>query len=96
MNSQNLKHNYLVANNIETLSFDSFDRNPQMDIICVSPVRTTVRREEEILLIRKVRKVEEIDASPSCPINSVQMSQDQQVKPTAWQATDEEKKSVVA
>ncbi len=93
MNAQNSKQNYLVATNLDALSFDSFDRNPQMDIICVSPVRTIVRREEEILLIRRVRKVEEIDASPSCPINSVQMSQDQQGKPATWQAADEEKKS---
>ncbi len=48
-------------------------RNPQTDIICVSPIRTVIRREEEIVLIRKVRKVEEIDASPSCPINSIQV-----------------------
>ncbi len=91
-----IEQNNLVTTNMETLSFDSFDRNPQLDIICVSPVRTVVRREEEILLIRRVRKVEEIDASPACPINSVQLSQEQQVKPATWQASDnEEKKSAV-
>jgi len=95
MNQQNSKPNYLVATNIDSLSFESFERNPQMDIVCVSPVRTIVRREEEILLIRRVRKVEEIDASPSCPTNSVQTSQAQQGKSTPWQAADEEKKSSV-
>lgn len=29
-------------------------------------------------MIRKVRKVEEIDASPACPINTTQMAQVQQ------------------
>lgn len=53
-----------------TLSFDHFDRTSS-DIVCVTPVRTIVRREEEIVLVRKVRKVEEIDASPACPVNSV-------------------------
>ena len=48
-------------------------RNPQTDIICVSPIRTVIRREEEIVLIRKVRQVEEIDASPTCPVNSTQV-----------------------
>ena len=48
-------------------------RNPATDVVCISPVRTIVRREEEIVLIRKVRKVEEIDASPACPVNSTQM-----------------------
>ncbi len=48
------------------------------DIVCVTPVRTIVRREEEITIIRKVRKVEEIDASPACPINTNQVSPSQQ------------------
>ena len=48
------------------------------DIVCVTPVRTVVRREEEITLIRKVRKVEEVDASPACPINTNQISPPQQ------------------
>ncbi|MEM7794818.1 MAG: fibro-slime domain-containing protein [Cyanobacteria bacterium P01_C01_bin.118] len=39
-------------------------------IVCVAPVRTIIRREEEITIIRRVRKVEEIDASPTCPIGS--------------------------
>jgi hypothetical protein len=52
-------------------------RDPQ-DIVCVTPVRTVVRREEEITLIRKVRKVEEVDASPACPINTNQISPPQQ------------------
>ena len=59
---------------INALTFDSFDRNPATDIVCVTPVRTVVRREEEIVLIRRVRKVEEIDASPACPVNTSQIS----------------------
>lgn len=39
-------------------------------IVCVAPIRTIIRREEEITIIRRVRKVEEIDASPTCPVNS--------------------------
>ncbi len=55
------------------LSWDNFPRNPQTDIVCISPVRTIVRREEEIVIVRKVRKVEEVDASPACPVNSTQV-----------------------
>jgi hypothetical protein len=58
-----------LALNINTLSFDSFDRDPNRDIVCVAPVRTIVRREEEILLIRRIRKVEDIDAGPACPVS---------------------------
>ncbi|MCA1990576.1 MAG: hypothetical protein LDL41_00800, partial [Coleofasciculus sp. S288] len=68
--------------NIETLSFDSFGRDPDRDIICVAPIRTIVRREEEIVIIRRVRKVEEIDASPACPINTVQVPQDHKEEST--------------
>ncbi|MEM6255145.1 MAG: fibro-slime domain-containing protein [Cyanobacteria bacterium P01_D01_bin.156] len=39
-------------------------------VVCVAPIRTIIRREEEITIIRRVRKVEEIDASPTCPIGS--------------------------
>ncbi len=46
-------------------------------IVCVAPVRTVVRREEEITLIRRVRKVEEIDASPACPVNTTQINPNQ-------------------
>jgi len=60
----------IVPGDIEALSFDSFDRDPERDIVCVAPVRTIVRREEEILLIRRVRKVEEVDAGPACPVAS--------------------------
>ncbi|MGB3402230.1 MAG: hypothetical protein WBA77_06020 [Microcoleaceae cyanobacterium] len=66
--------NKIVLSNLDALSFDSFDRNPQQDIVCVSPVRTIVRREEEIVLVRRVRKVEEIDASPACPVSTTQVS----------------------
>ncbi|MBE9127406.1 MULTISPECIES: hypothetical protein [unclassified Coleofasciculus] len=94
MAEQNSNQSQIVAMSLDSLSFDSFERNPHMDIVCVSPVRTVVRREEEIILIRKVRKVEEIDASPACPINSVQMSQVQQEgQPTAWQTTNDEVKA---
>lgn len=62
--------------NLATLSFDSFGRDPARDIVCVTPVRTVVRREEEITIIRKVRKVEEVDASPACPVNTTQVSRE--------------------
>jgi hypothetical protein len=62
-----------VSINWQNLSFDSFERNPQQDIVCVAPVRTIVRREEEITIIRRVRKVEEIDVSPACPTNTTQL-----------------------
>ena len=73
MNSQNSDSGKLISLNIESLSFDSFGRNPGNDIVCVAPVRTIIRREEEIVLIRRVRKVEEIDASPACPVNTIQV-----------------------
>ncbi|BAZ25206.1 hypothetical protein NIES4073_61100 [Kalymmatonema gypsitolerans NIES-4073] len=73
-NSTNSDSGKLVSLNIESLSFDSFGRNPGNDIVCVAPVRTIIRREEEIVLIRRVRKVEEIDASPACPVNTTQLS----------------------
>lgn len=50
----------------------------ERDVVCVAPVRSIIRREEEITLIRKVRKVEEIDATTSCPINTTQISPVQQ------------------
>lgn len=62
--------------NLATLSFDSFGRDPARDIVCVTPVRTVVRREEEITIIRKVRKVEEVDASPACPVNTTQVARE--------------------
>ncbi|HIK45555.1 MAG TPA: hypothetical protein IGR64_11830 [Leptolyngbyaceae cyanobacterium M65_K2018_010] len=43
-------------------------------ILCVTPVRTIIRREEEIVLIRRVRKVEEMDASPACPVNTTPLN----------------------
>jgi len=73
-NSTNSDSGKLVSLNIESLSFDCFGRNPGNDIVCVAPVRTIVRREEEIVLIRRVRKIEEIDASPACPVNTTQLS----------------------
>lgn len=71
MNDQNSQ---IAPFSIETLTFDTFKRNPTRDIVCVTPVRTIVRREEEIVLIRKVRKVEEIDASPACPVNTTHLA----------------------
>ncbi len=55
---------------IERLSFDSFERNPARDVVCLAPIRTMIRREEEITLVRRVRKVEEIDAGVACPTNT--------------------------
>jgi fibro-slime domain-containing protein len=52
---------------------DPWIRDPQRDIVCVAPIRTIVRREEEIVLIRRVRKVEEVEAGPACPTNTVQV-----------------------
>lgn len=54
------------------------DMAPVERIVCVAPVRTIVRREEEIVLIRRVRKVEEVDASPTCPVNTTQVTPSQQ------------------
>lgn len=74
MSDQNSNHaGKMVYLSLDRLSFDSFDRS-STDIICVAPVRTIVRREEKIVLIRKVRKVEEIDASPACPVNAGQVT----------------------
>jgi hypothetical protein len=64
----------MVGFDLNSLSFDSFERNAERDVVCLSPIRTIIRREEEILLIRRVRKVEEIDTSPACPINTSQVS----------------------
>lgn len=65
--------NKLANLDINTLSFDSFGRSAT-DIVCVAPVRTIIRREEEITLVRRVRKVEDIDASPACPVSTTQLS----------------------
>jgi hypothetical protein len=51
---------------LATLKFDDFPRSAH-DVVCIQPVRTIVRLEEEITIVKKVRKVEEIDVSPSCP-----------------------------
>lgn len=59
---------------LDSLTFDSFERSAERDIVCLAPIRTVIRREEEILLIKRVRKVEEVDASPACPINTNQVS----------------------
>jgi hypothetical protein len=66
--------NGLTPVDIQSLSFDSFSRDASRDVVCLAPIRTVIRREEEIILVRKVRKVEEIDAGLSCPTNSTQMS----------------------
>jgi hypothetical protein len=59
----------MIPQNISDLSFDSFDRDSSRDIVCVAPVRTIIRREEEVLLVRRIRKVEDIDAGPACPVS---------------------------
>lgn len=91
MNEQNSKNGQLVFTP-ESLTWDLIENYaPTTErIVCVSPVRTIVRREEEIVLIRKVRKVEEVDASPACPINTVQVGGYQQ------DSQGEEKKSEIA
>lgn len=66
--------NSIVPLDINTLSFDSFKRDPKRDIVCLTPILTIIRREEEIVLVRKVRKVEEIDASLTCPATSETIS----------------------
>ncbi|WAL61132.1 hypothetical protein [Thermocoleostomius sinensis] len=65
---------YVVPADINALSFDSFGRDARRDVVCLAPIRTVIRREEEIVLVRKVRKVEEIDAGLSCPVTSETMS----------------------
>jgi hypothetical protein len=59
----------IIPQDVFSLNLDSFDRDSQRDIVCVAPVRTVIRREEEILLVRRVRKVEDIDAGPACPVS---------------------------
>jgi hypothetical protein len=59
----------LLPTDLNELSFDSFDRDPSRDIVCVPPVRTIVRREEEVQLVRRIRKVEDVDANPACPVS---------------------------
>ena len=65
---------YIIPTDINALSFDSFGRDPRRDVVCLSPIRTIIRREEEITLVRKVRKVEEVDAGLSCPATSQTMT----------------------
>ena len=67
-----------VVPSIPDIKFDDVERNPATDIVCFAPIRTVIRREEEITIIRRVRKVEEVDASPACPINTIQWSPVQQ------------------
>jgi len=62
--------NPIIPANIDSLSFDSFARNAARDVVCLAPIRTIVRREEEVTLVRKVRKVEEVDAGLACPVTS--------------------------
>ena len=68
------QYGYATPADINSLSFDSFGRDPHRDVVCLAPVRTVIRREEEIVLVRKVRKVEEVDAGLSCPVNSETLS----------------------
>ncbi|PSB12043.1 hypothetical protein C7B61_12265 [filamentous cyanobacterium CCP1] len=65
----NQTNGQIIPRNVNELSFDSFDRDPSRDIVCVAPVRTIIRREEEVLLVRRVRKIEDIDAGPACPVS---------------------------
>jgi fibro-slime domain-containing protein len=52
---------------------DAFAFGTAERIVCVAPIRTIIRREEEITIVRRVRKVEEIDLSATCPINTTQV-----------------------
>jgi hypothetical protein len=70
----NQPYGQIIPTDINALSFDSFGRDPRRDVVCLSPIRTIIRREEEITLVRKVRKVEEVDAGLSCPATSQTMS----------------------
>ncbi|MBF2047432.1 MAG: hypothetical protein EDM05_020425 [Leptolyngbya sp. IPPAS B-1204] len=63
-------NSYIIPADINALSFDSFGRDPRRDVVCLSPIRTIIHREEEVTLVRKVRKVEEVDAGLACPVNS--------------------------
>jgi len=71
---QHNEQQYMVPADINSLRFDSFGRDARRDVVCLAPIRTVIRREEEIILVRKVRKVEEVDAGLSCPVNSETMS----------------------
>ncbi|WNZ22473.1 hypothetical protein HJG54_06080 [Leptolyngbya sp. NK1-12] len=70
----NQPNGQMIPMDINALSFDSFGRDPRRDVVCLSPIRTIIRREEEITLVRKVRKVEEVDAGLACPATSQTMS----------------------
>lgn len=85
MVNPNQDNRQMVGFDLNSLSFDSFERNAERDVVCLSPIRTVIRREEEILLIRRVRKVEEIDASPACPINTSQVSPVEKEDTTVYQ-----------
>lgn len=52
----------------DVFSFGTAERT-----VCVAPIRTIIRREEEITIVRRVRKVEDVDVSATCPINTTQV-----------------------
>lgn len=68
---------YSLGNKVQDTVF-IHDGFPVERIVCVAPVRTIIRREEEIVIVRRVRKVEEVDASPACPVDTTQVSPGQQ------------------
>lgn len=78
-----------IPSDIECLSFDSFDRNPQRDVVCITPIRTVIRREEEIHLVRKVRKVEEVDAGVACPVNTEEVTRQTAAAPISQTVSPE-------
>ncbi|QYO63888.1 hypothetical protein [Leptolyngbya sp. 7M] len=43
-------NSYIIPADINALSFDSFGRDPRRDVVCLSPIRTIIHREEEITL----------------------------------------------
>lgn len=76
----------VAISNLDTLSFDQFERDPDRDIVCVAPARAMVRREEEITLLRRVHKLEEVDASSACPVNSTHVTKIYQERGAATEA----------
>ena len=97
MNEQNThsNHNRCSSTGIECVSFNSFERNPQIDVICVEPVHTFITVEEEIVLTRKVSLVAEIDIRLTCPTNHFQMIAFRQSEPKNWRDADNEEISAL-
>ncbi len=74
-----IKVDVILSLTLKDITFDSFERS-SWDTVHVAPTRTIVRREEEITLIQRVRKTEEANANPRCPMNTSQIEQVSQKK----------------